>query len=611
MKVVLLHSDWIEFQAKKKAIKQPEETDKELHRIDEALVALVTVEKDDNENVVKEAVNDLISVAQKVKAERIVIYPWAHLSKNLASVDKALQLLNSMVSMVKEKGYEVHRAPFGWYKAFRISVKGHPLAELSREFHPVEKKVERKKGEKKFIILYPNGEEVEASKADLSSFNEDFQILVRREALKEPAKGGKSKVLEYLLRFGFEWEPMADYGHMRMGPYASLIFDLVADYARKVVRKVGVPIYEVKGTAFFDLSEKPVKEHADLYGDRLYVVETDKGKFVLRYAACHQQFAMVKDWLISYKHLPFGMLEIADSYRYEQSGEAELSFRLRRFWMPDMHIFVKNEEEGKELLLQVHDLIMREMEEGLGRNYELLVNVVNPEQYEKYRDYLIKLAKRVGKPILVSIYPPTGLNYYWTINIEYLIRDHLDRPREIGTVQIDIGNSKRFGITYIDADGKEKNLVILHTAIIGSIERFIYAQFDTAVRKKKPMLPVWLSPVQVRLIPIKNELIEYAEELSKQLEVNNIRVDIDDTERTLDRKIVDAEKEWVPYTVIIGEREKQSGILTVRVRETGKQEKMTLDDLINKIKEKTKGYPFREIYFAKHLSKRPKFMKME
>lgn len=612
MKMVLLHSDWIEFKPREKAVKTAEETSKKEVRVEEALVTMVTVEKEDNIEVVEKAARDILDVFRRVKAERIVLYPWAHLSSNLASPINALEILKKLELKLTEEGIEVVRAPFGWYKAFKISVKGHPLSELSREIKPGEekKKEERKGVEKKYVILTPDGMEINVESADLNEFNRDFQIMVRKEALGEALPGGESKVIRYLRRFGFEWEPYSDYGHMRMEPYGALIFDLVADYSRTVTRKLGIPIFEVKGTAFFNLHEKPVKEHAELYGDRLYMMETDRGEFVLRYAACHQQFSMLKDWTISYKDLPFGAFEIADSYRYEQSGEVELSFRLRRFYMPDLHVFTKDEEEAKEWLLKVHRLIMDEIK-LLGRNYELLINVVNPEQYERYKDFIVKIAQEVGKPVLVAIYPATGANYYWTINIEYHIVDVLNRPREIGTVQIDIGNAKRFGIKYVDADQTEKYPVILHTAIIGTIERYIFTLFDTALQKKHPMLPVWISPVQVRIMPITNELLDYAEEVAQKIENEGFRVDIDDTSRPLGRKIVDAEREWIPYIVVVGQKEKEAKKISVRVRESGETVQMSVDELINRLREETKGYPRKPIYFSRYLSKRPRFMHLD
>ncbi|RLE79600.1 MAG: threonine--tRNA ligase, partial [Thermoprotei archaeon] len=496
----------------------------------------------------------------------------------------------------------------GWYKAFTISVKGHPLAELSRSITLEEAKEKPvKKGEKKHIIVTPDGLELDPEKCDLSQFNPEFRVLVEKEALKKELKGGEPIILEYLQRFGFEWEPYSDFGHMRMGPYASLIFDLAAEYSRIVAHSLGIPVFEVKGTAFFNLKVKPVREHAELYGDRLYVVRTDKGDMVLRYAACHQQFSLIKDWTISYKDLPFGAFEIADSYRYEQSGEAELCFRLRRFYMPDLHVFVKDEEEAKKWVFIIHDKIMNEMAK-LGRNYELLVNLSSPQQYERYRDFIVELARKIGKPLLVAIYPP-GINYYWTINIEYHILDRLNRPREVGTVQIDIGNAKRFGIKYMDKDGSEKYPVILHTAIIGSLERYIYALFDTALLKKKPMLPTWITPVQVRVIPVSKDYMKYAEKIADEISLRGFRVDIDDTDRPLGRKIVDAEREWVPYIIVVGEREAKENTITVRFRETGEQKALKLNELIARLEEETQGYPKRPYGILRFLSKRPGFLK--
>ena len=461
--------------------------------------------------------------------------------------------------------------------------------------------------DRKYIILLPSGEEIEPKHEVISKFSREFQVLVRKEALKEALAGGVPEIVNYLKRFGFEWEPYSDYGHMRMGPYAALIFDLVLEYARQIVRSFDIPVFEVKGTAFFDLKLKPVKEHADLYGDRLYILKTDKSDFVLRYAACHQQFSMIKDWSISYKDLPFGAFEVADSYRFERSGEVELCFRLRRFYMPDLHVFVMNEDEAKYWMLKIHRKIMDEMRK-LGREYELLINVVSPEQYDHYKEFLVELAKDVGKPILISIYPSSGLNYYWTVNIEYVIIDKLNRPKEIGTVQIDVGNAMRFGIKYVDESGEEKYPAILHTAIIGGIERYIYALFDTALRLEKPMLPVWISPVQVRVIPVKSQYIDYALKVADEIEARGYRVDVDDTNRSLSRKIVDAEKEWIPYIAVVGESELKNKTLNVRFRSSGEQKVLSVNELIDVLETETDGYPKKPRYFPRLLSKRPKFM---
>lgn len=461
--------------------------------------------------------------------------------------------------------------------------------------------------ERRYIILMPDGREIDPWQCNLNLFNEDFQVLVRKEALKEELAGGYPEIISFLNRFGFEWESYSDYGHMRMNSYAALIFDLVVEYSRQVARSLNIPLFEVKGTAFFNLDLKPVKEHAELYGGRLYIMETDKGKFILRYAACHQQFAMIRDWIISYKDLPFAAFEIADSYRLEQSGEVELCFRLRRFYMPDLHVFVRDEGEARVWLLNIHHKIVGEMEK-LGRSYELLINVVSQEEYRRYREFLVEIARDVGKPVLVSIYSSSELNYYWTVNIEYIVIDKLRRPREIGTVQIDVGNARRFEITYIDENGEKKYPVILHSAIIGGVERYIYTLFDTALCMEKPTLPTWISPVQVRLIPISEQYLEYCNEIADEIENRNFRVDIDDTNRSLSRKIVDAEREWIPFIVVIGEREFSSNSLTVRIRREGKQKLMTLRELIKILEGEVKDYPRKPRYFPRLISKRPVFI---
>lgn len=460
---------------------------------------------------------------------------------------------------------------------------------------------------RKYLILTPDGRELDPLKISLDEFNEDFKILVRKEALKEEVGSGASKIHSYLKRFGFEWEDYSDYGHMRLGPYATLIFDIVTDVARKVVRELDLPIVEVRGTAFFNLNVNAVSEHAKLYGDRLYTIESDKGKFVLRYAACHQQFSMIKDWQFSYRNLPFGALEVADAYRFEQSGEVELCFRLRRFFMPDLHVFTKDIHEAMDWFMKIHRKIMEEAS-VIGRTYELLVNVVNPDEYNLNRNLIFSLARDVGKPVLVCIYPATGLNYYWTVNVEYMIVDVAKRPKEIATVQIDVGNAKRFGIKYMGEDGLEHNPIILHTAIIGGVERYIYMLFDTALRMDKPVLPVWISPVQARIIPVDQRNLNYAFKVCDELEAHEFRVDVDDTNRSMSRKIVDAEREWIPYILVVGDREEACGTVNVRCRMTGGQYESSVNDFIRKLSEECKGYPRKARYFPREVSKRPGFI---
>ena len=136
----------------------------------------------------------------------------------------------------------------------------------------------------------------------------------------------------------------------------------------------------------------------------------------------------------------------------------------------------------------------------------------------------------------------------------------------------------------------------------------MYALLEQALKSKRPVLPLWLSPIQVRLVPMNNSLLSFAEEIANKLERESIRVDIDDRSLTLNKKIREAEMEWVPMIVVIGEKERSSGEFSIRFKENGKVEKMKLDELIKYVKERTKEYPYRYLNLPRLLSKRPKFV---
>lgn len=672
MRILFLHSDYIKVYITKKAIEEAEEISEKEIKVEDCLVCFISIEKYDNLDTLQKSIDNIIDISKKVKTNRIVLYPYVHLTSFPKNPKESLEILKLAEIKLKEKGYEVYRLPFGWYKSFEIKVKGHPLSELSRQIYKnidiseyltdilkfleawytiqkednemiirireeKKKEIEEKKAKKRFLIVYPDGKEylitkdlddslevIEWSKVisnlqninevclkdfdgnlkiNKKDFSEDFRILIEKEALgKEYTEFTENPIRNALEKFGFEWESYSDYGHMRYKPYAALMIDLVADYAIELSRNLDIPVYIIKGTNMFDLREGPVSKHAKLFGERMYEIETDKSKFVLRYAACFQQFSIAKDIILSQKNLPFGMLEIADSYRFEKPGELVLGFRLRKFTMPDLHIFCKNIEEAKSMFFYIHKKIMEEIKKT-NNDYELLINFGSPEFYENYKWLIKEIIIDVNKPVLVCIYPPAE-ERYWIVNIEYNIIDILKRVREIGTTQIDIGNGKRFEIKYVDDKNNENYVIILHNAILGSIERYIYAVFNGALKKKKPELPLWLSPVQVRILPISEKYLEYVKEIAKILEENNIRVEIDDRDLTLGKKILDAEKLWIPYIVVIGEKEYNNKTINVRKR-NGEIKEMKIEEIIREIKEKTKGYPYRPLYSTIYLSKKP------
>ena len=616
MRLLLIHADQFNYETREKAVKEPEPLDDSHKRgtLEDGLVVFATVEKNDEadpDKITSNAAASIEEVLGWLKTRKVMVYPYAHLSTSLASREPAISILKALESKLAEKGYEVTRSPFGWYKSFSITAKGHPLSELSRTITVETKSRQAALPVKtEYAIMDLEGKLHSPEDFQFGPKDAEFKSMVEKEALKRGLTGGEPHFLDYARRFGIEWEPLSDVGHMRFGPEASLIIDLLSDYAGQVVRRIGIPILNVKGTNMFDVASQPIKEHLKLFGSRAYEVDVDDRTFVLRYAACFQQFAMVKDWTLSYKSLPFGTLEVADSYRMEQTGETLLSFRLRKFLMPDLHIYLKSVVEAIRVGDLVHRTIYQEIRK-LNREYVSLYNTTR-SFFEANKEAFMELVRVEKKPILLS-FVPEGI-YYWVLNVEYNIIDDLDRPREIGTFQIDIGNAKRFGIAYTDEKGEKQFPVIIHTAVIGGLERYLFTLLDSAVRLeragKKPMLPTWVSPVQVRVIPVAKQFVKQGLELVEILERDGIRVDIDDRDDTMQSKIRDAELSWLPYTIIYGEKEIETKQLSIRSRADAKESKLALADFVKKLKVEIEGYPTRSLTFPKLLSQRPGYKRI-
>ncbi len=619
MRVLLIHAREFSFKAREKAVEEADDLDavRGEGRFENVLVVFTTVEEGDTGNpksVVEQAASDIVEVARRVGAKTILIYPYAHLSQRLAPPRHAKRILEELEHALRERvgdSVDVVRAPFGWYKEFSLHCYGHPLAELSRVYEA--KAVGRPEVKKEYYVVTPDGK-VYRPEEYYEKASEPFKRLIEKEAFGKELGEVETPITRLCQKFGFEWEKFSDYGHMRYEPHAAFMIEAVSEYAWSLARRLGVPVLKVKGTNMFDLSLEPVYEHAKLYGDRLYDLYADKKHLVLRYAACHQQFAMLKDYVLSYRDLPLGMFEVADSYRLEQSGEVSLCFRLRKFYMPDLHILVKDLNEAVEVAEKLQKVIHEEARK-LGQEYYAVYNVTR-DFWEKHRDLLTTLIKRDGKPALVALYP-AGI-YYWVVNVEYHIIDAAGRPREIATYQFDVGNAKRFGIKYVDEENRERYPVIIHTALIGSVERYIYMVFDSAVKMEErgetPYIPTWLAPIQVRIIPVdpsSKEQMELAEKVADMLEERMIRVDIDDRKIGLGRRIRDAAREWIPYIAVIGEREVKTGTVNVTIRRTNDRVALRVEELVELVEKDVRSYPRLQPTLPRYVSQRPTLVYLE
>ena len=229
--------------------------------------------------------------------------------------------------------------------------------------------------------------------------------------------------------------------------------------------------------------------------------------------------------------------------------------------------------------------------------------------YEENKEFIKSLAKIFGRPVLSEMWRERF--FYFILKWDFNVIDNQDKAAALSTDQIDIENAKRYNITYVDEKGEKRHPLIMHCSPSGAIERCVYALLEKAYKEqqkgKPPMLPLWLSPTQVRIIPMSDKYFEYAEKLADSLDAQNVRVDIDDQAFTMQKRVREAEREWIPYIIVVGQKEIELDRLPVRDRKAGKIRKMKLEELTDEIKERVKGKPFKPLPVPKYLSKRPQF----
>ena len=616
MKIITLHVDYITYQAVKPAIKNPEESDKKPNTVKECLVVLTAAEKRDENDIKNSALRlkqEVKDVAGQLNVSTIVLYPYAHLSSELANPDKALAILKEAEELLK-KDFKVFRAPFGWYKHFEISCKGHPLAELSREFGPEKKEEESEalKAEKtirsKHYVLDTKGKLHDADKFDFSEYPSlkifyEYEKHGTRLLQKEPPHISLMKKLELV-----DYEPGSDSGNFSWAPKGTLMKRLMETYVTSLITNHGG--MEVETPIMYDYNHPNLSKYVQRFPARQYKIMSDNKQYFLRFAACFGQYLIMNRMQISYKNLPLRLYELTHfSFRREQRGELAGLKRLRAFTMPDMHTLCQDTVQAKMEFIEQYKLSM-EYIKALGIEYDVAYRAVKDFYYEN-EDFAKKLVNLSGKPMLVELFEDRF--FYFIMKFEFSVNDALKKSATLSTVQIDVENAERFNIRYVGDDGNLKYPLILHASISGSIDRDLYALLESEAMKaekgKKPMLPLWLSPTQIRVIPVSAENhFDYADKLAYELSKNDIRVDIDDTEQTIGKRIRNSEMEWIPYTIVFGNDELKSKILQVRDRETGQIKKMESKDLIKEIKEKTNGMPFKKIPLSKNLSQRPVFI---
>ena len=607
MRILLIHSDYLNYNVKNKTpVAEEIEDAKKQGVFDESLVVFTAVEKDDENNpqgIVKNLVKEVIKTNDQVKAENIVLYPYAHLSSSLSSPKVAVQVLKDAEEALNAEGLNVKRVPFGWYKAFEISCKGHPLSELSRTITAEEEDEEEvEKKPSSWSIL--DGDKI----IDIDDFkfeNDQLEKLVSYELGTGASDAGEPPHVKLMREKELcDYESASDVGNLKWFPKGRLVRDLLADYVYNLVVDQGA--MPIETPIFYDLDNEAINVHAAKFGERQYRTDTKKN-LMLRFACCFGAFRVMADPFITWKNLPAKLYELSTySFRFEKKGEVVGLKRLRAFTMPDFHSFCADMNSTLEEFSKQTDMCIQTGVD-LDVNYEIIFRATK-DFYDENKEWMYSIGKKIGKPVLLEILPER--KHYWSCKIDFAAIDYLGRPIENPTVQIDVESGKRFDITYLGEDGKEHYPTILHCSPTGSIERVICSLLEkTAIEldEKAPMLPTWLSPIEVRIITVGEDHKDFANELYDKINAENIRVDVDDRDESVGKKIRNAATEWIPYIFVVGDNEKESGVFSVTVRETGEKVDMTVDELIKEVLDKTKGMPYRGLPLPKDISTRINF----
>ena len=596
--------------------------DQRTGRVEEVLVAFVTVEKPDESDisgVAEQAAAEIRSTADKVGASAIMVYPYAHLSSDLARPLAAATAIDGLTAALRSQDGElqIFRAPFGYYKAYDIACKGHPISELgltilpgrspSTETVPGVTESSALAAERQlrseWRIYQPDGSFVPADEFDFSSDEGLRDLFAYEREGSRAAEDAPPHIRLMREQELVDYEPASDTGNLRWYPKGMTVKRLLEQRVTEMVVDYGA--MEVETPIMYDYAHPALSKYLHRFPARQYVVRSDDREYFLRFAACFGQYMIQHDLVASHRDLPVRLYELTHySFRREQGGEVAGLRRLRTFTMPDMHSLVRDMDMAKQEFLSQVKLCLQWLDD-VGLECVPAIRFVRA-WLDDHSDFVTELMSLLGRPALIEVWDERF--FYFVAKFELNFIDTAKKAACLSTVQIDVENTERFDIKYTAEDGHRQHPLLMHTSVSGSLDRNVYALLEKQAmhiaKGEKAHWPVWLAPTQVRLIPVTKDHVDGAARLSERVP---FRVDVDDRDEKLGKKIRDAEKEWVPYVIVVGERELGGADLTIRQR-VGDQLSMPVEALVAMLDSETAGKPRRSLNTPRQLSRRPIFV---
>ncbi len=367
-------------------------------------------------------------------------------------------------------------------------------------------------------------------------------------------------------------------------PKGTIIFNELLSFLRSEYKKRGYQ--EVVTPLIYDKKLWEQSGHWEHYKENMFQLDMDGTEASLKPMNCPSHMLLYKMSTKSYRDLPLRIADFAMLHRNELKGALGGMTRVRKFCMDDAHIFVA-EEQLEEEILRCIDFVKFLYTDVFDFEYEVMLStrpensMGTEEQWKNAENALEKSLKKVGVDFKIN----EGDGAFYGPKIDFRIKDSLKREWQCATIQVDFQMPLRFELEYEGNDGKPHTPVVVHRAILGSVERFM----AILVEHYAGAFPAWLAPVQVIVLPVSEKFLDYAKDLGSQLEAAGLRFEIDDSNETLGKKIRNAEMMKIPFMLVVGEKEVEDKNVAVRDYATKKQEVMTMDQFLEK-KELKKPY---------------------
>ncbi len=372
--------------------------------------------------------------------------------------------------------------------------------------------------------------------------------------------------------------PRSTPGYAFWHPAGVILYEIILNYIRDLLKDLDYQ--EIKTPTIFNTELFKKSGHFDNYKDKMYFCGNKK-EWGIKPMNCPESMLVFNEYMRTYKDLPLRFSDFGVLHRAEQAGEINGLFRAREFVIDDAHIYCTFAQIKKEIADLI--VLVTEVYQKFGFSEYKVELSTRPKKFigdEKTWDKAENELKEILRDKKIKFKENKGEGAFYGPKIDFHIKDSLSRSWQLGTIQLDFASTKRLEVNFINERGEKENPVLIHRALLGSLERFIAILLEHTAGA----LPFWLSPIQAIVLPITERHAEYANKILEELKKEDIRAEIDQRNETLPKKIRDAELQKIPYMLVVGDKEAKNQKVAVRSREKGDLGQKTINELENLLK---------------------------